>query len=483
MVADSHIIEALTFDDVLIEPSISGILPSEASLKTKLTAKISLNVPLLSAAMDTVTEFQTAIAIAKEGGIGIIHKNLSISEQALQVERVKRFESGIITHPITVNPEMTLAEIKALRLVHGFSAFPVVEGQRLVGIITKRDIVFEDDESKKAKELMSKDLITVNRMVGLDEAREILRKNKVEKLPIVDSEGNLKGLITSTDVNNEKKFPNSNKDSKGRLLVGAAVGPKDDKRVEQLLEKGADVIVLDTAHGHSVSVIDAVKRFKKAFNCEIIAGNIATSKAAEDLISAGADAVKVGVGPGSICTTRIISGIGIPQVTAIMNVAKIAEKEKIPVIADGGVKYSGDITKSIAAGASSVMIGSLFAGCEETPGKIVFLNNRKFKQYRGMGSIGAMPSGSKDRYGQGDVKDTKKLVPEGIEGVVPFKGSISEMVFQLLGGLRSGMGYAGCKTIEELRKNAKFVRITGAGLKESHPHDVMITEEAPNYSQ
>ena len=482
MFPDSESGEALTFDDVLLAPSKSSILPSEAILKTSLTRKIPLSIPLLSAAMDTVTEYAAAIAMAREGGIGIIHKNLSIEEQALQVEKVKRSEAWIIANPVTITREMTVEQIQKLRQESGFSAFPVVEGKKLVGIVTKRDLTFEDDESKTAEQIMSKDLKVSEKMLSPQEAKEFMKKNRLEKIPIVDSQGNLKGMITSTDVMNEVKYPNANKDSKGRLIVGAAVGPKDDKRVESLLGKEVDVIVLDTAHGHSSAVVDAVKRFKKQFpEIQLVAGNIATAEAAADLISAGADAVKVGVGPGSICTTRIVAGVGVPQITAIFNVSKEAEKYGVPVIADGGIKYSGDITKAIAAGASSVMIGSLFAGCEETPGKIVYLGNRKFKQYRGMGSLGAMTHGSKDRYGQSGV-DNGKLVPEGVEAVVTFKGRISEVVYQLLGGLKSGMGYTGCKTIEELRHNAKIVRITGAGLIESHPHDVKITEEAPNYS-
>lgn len=482
MVAENKIREALTFDDVLIVPAASKILPGEALLKTRLTKNITLNIPIISAAMDTVTEAATAIAIAKEGGIGFIHKNMPFERQASEVEKVKRSEFWVVTNPITVTRQTTIAEINELKAKYNIRSFPVVENGKLVGIVTNRDLLFEDDLEKKAEEIMTKDLITVNRKVEFDEAKEILHKNRVEKLPIVDDKGMLKGMITSTDIMNTTRYPNGNKDRKGRLMVGAAVGPKDDKRVEALVGKGVDVIVIDTAHGHSQNVIDAVKRFKKNYNVEIIAGNVATAEATRDLIKAGADAVKVGVGPGAICTTRIISGIGVPQITAIMDSAKEAGKYDVPIIADGGIKYSGDIAKAIAAGASSVMIGSLFAGCEETPGKSIFLNGRKFKQYRGMGSLGAMVEGSKDRYGQGDVKDKGKLVPEGIEGIVPYKGTISEVVYQLSGGLRSGMGFAGCKTIEELRKNAQLVRITNAGLRESHPHDVVITEEAPNYS-
>lgn len=475
--------DALTFDDVLLVPGYSETLPSEVSLETNLTKNIRMNIPLLSAAMDTVTEWRTAVAIAKQGGIGVIHKNLSAEEQARQVEKVKRSEFWIITEPITVSPDETIEKILLLKKAYNVSSFPVVEKGKLVGIVTNRDLLFEDNVYRKAREIMSKDLITVNRRVEFDEAKEILHKNRLEKLPIVDSEGRLKGLITMSDVTKTIKHPHANKDRKGRLRVGAAVGPNDAERARKLVEAEVDVLVLDSSHGHSKNVVEAVKRYKKEFDVEIIAGNVATADGAEALIKAGADAVKVGIGPGAICTTRVISGVGVPQISAIMGCAKAAKRHNVPLIADGGIKYSGDITKALAAGASSVMLGSLFAGCEETPGKTIFLNNRKFKQYRGMGSIGAMQEGSKDRYFQGHVQEQKKLVAEGVEGVVPYKGTVEEMVYQLLGGVRSGMGLAGAANIAELQRKAKLIRITEASLKESHPHDILVTEEAPNYFQ
>jgi IMP dehydrogenase len=482
MVAPTTVKEGLTFDDVFIVPAASNVLPSEADLRTRFTRNISINIPLVSAAMDTVTGSDTAIAIARQGGIGIIHKNMSIERQAAEVEKAKRSGYWIVTKPVTVSKDTTIAEINDLKAKYGISSFPVVDKDKLVGIVTDRDLVFQDKLQTRVKDIMTTKLITIKRKIELDDAKQILSKNKIEKLPIVDEKGRLKGLITSTDILNTIKYPHANKDRKGRVKVGAAVGPKDDKRVEALIGKEVDVIVIDTSHGHSYNVIEAVKRFKKNYDTEIIAGNIATGEAAKALIKAGADAIKVGVGPGAICTTRIIAGVGVPQITAIKEAAKAADAYNIPVIADGGIKYSGDITKALAAGASTVMIGSLFAGCDETPGKVIFLNNRKFKQYRGMGSLGAMVQGSKDRYFQGDIMEKSKLVPEGIEGIVPYKGTIAEVVYQLIGGLRSGMGLAGCATIEELRKKAKFVKITNAGLAESHPHDVAITEESPNYS-
>ncbi|PIN85569.1 MAG: IMP dehydrogenase [Candidatus Diapherotrites archaeon CG11_big_fil_rev_8_21_14_0_20_37_9] len=473
---------ALTFDDVLILPDASNVLPRNVSLKTKITPKLSLNIPILSAAMDTVTEHATAIALAREGGMGIIHKNIPADVQAGEVEKVKRAEFWIISNPITVSSNDRLITLNALRREYGINSFPVVDNGKLVGLVTNRDLLFEDDPSKKISQIMTpkKKLITEAKRVSYARAKEILHKNKIEKLPIVDKEGKLTGLITITDIQNKTKYPNAIKDDKGRLIVGAAVGPKDDKRVKELIKQEVDVIVVDTSHGHSKNVIDAVRRYKKTFDIEIIAGNIATASAAKALINAGADALKVGIGPGSICTTRIIAGIGVPQISAIMETAKSAGN--VPIIADGGIKYSGDITKAISAGASAVMLGSIFAGCEETPGKTVYLNNRKFKQYRGMGSVGAMMQGSKDRYFQADVEEEKKFVPEGIEGVVPYKGSVSEIIYQLTGGLRSGMGLAGCADISQLMKKSKMIRISPAGLKESHPHDVTITEESPNYS-
>jgi len=467
----------LTFDDVLLVPAASKILPSQVSLKTRLTGKISLNIPLASAAMDTVTEANTAIAMAQEGGIGIIHRNLTPEEQAEHVEKVKRSESWVVVNPLTVSPDQRLADILALRREHGILTFPVVKNGKLAGIVTNRDIRFEKNLGRAVSDLMTRKLVTVDHMVGIDEAKKILHKNRIEKLPVVDKNGKLKGLITMTDIEKREKHPNSNKDKEGRLIVGAAVGPNDNDRIEKLVAADVDVIVVDTAHGHSKGVVEGVRRIKKKYkDVQVIGGNIATAEAATALISAGADAVKVGVGPGAICTTRVISGVGVPQVTAISDAAKAAGK--IPVIADGGIKFSGDITKAIAAGASCVMVGSLLAGCDETPGRIIYLNNRKYKQYRGMGSLEAMKLGSASRYFQsaGD-----KLVPEGVEGVVPYKGTIGEIVHQLMGGLRSGMGYCGAETIAALRTKTKMVRITAAGMKESHPHGVMITEEAPNY--
>ncbi len=471
----------LAFDDILIVPAHSKVLPKDVSLKTRITPRISLNIPILSAAMDTVTEHSTAIAIAREGGMGIIHKNLAPEVQALEVEKVKRAEYWVISNPITISSADNISRIRALKKEFSINSFPVVDNGKLVGIVTNRDLLFEDDASKPVSGIMTprKELITVEKEVSYEEARQILHKNRIEKLPIVDKHGMLKGLITIADIRNRQKYPEALKDKRGRLIVGAAVGPKDDYRVKALVEKEADVIVVDTSHGHSRNVIEAVKRYKKEFGIEIIAGNVATAEGTKALISAGADAVKAGIGPGSICTTRVIAGVGVPQATAIMECVKAAGS--IPVIADGGIKYSGDITKAIACGASAVMIGSLFAGCEETPGKTVYMNNRKFKQYRGMGSVGAMMQGSKDRYFQSDVIEEKKFVPEGIEGAVPYKGKIAEVVYQLTGGLRSGMGLSGSAAIEELRKNSKIIRITTAALKESHPHDVSITEEAPNY--
>jgi len=472
--------KGLTFDDVLLLPAKSSVLPKDVSLRTRLTKRIELNIPLLSAAMDTVTEANTAIAIAREGGMGIIHKNMDVERQAAEVAKVKRSESLVVRDPLTVKPGMTLLEIMELKEQHGYSSFPVVEKGKLVGMLTKRDFRFESDFKKKVRELMTRDVITVHKEISTGEARKILHRHKIEKLPIVSKDGKLKGLITSTDIEKREKYPNAVKDKKGRLLVGAAVGPRDDARTELLLEEDCDAIVIDTAHGHSKNVIEAVKRFKKKFDTQIIAGNVATAQATKDLIAAGADAIKVGVGPGAICTTRIISGVGVPQVTAIRECSQ-ATRGKVPIIADGGIRYSGDITKALASGADAVMLGSLFAGCDETPGKVIYLNNRKYKQYRGMGSVGAMQRGSKDRYFQSHVSRKDKLVPEGIEGIVPYKGLVSEMVYQLLGGLRSGMGLVGATDIPCLKRKAKMVEITAASLKESHPHDIKITEEAPNY--
>src|SRR3989344_374774 len=429
----------LTFDDVLLEPGASSVSPSNADLRTKLTKTVSLNIPIISAAMDTVTEFQTAIAMAQQGGLGIIHKNMSIEEQAAHVEKVKRAEFLVVTNPITINPNTTIGEINNLMLKYNVRSFPVVENEKLVGLVTNRDLLFEENENKKAKEIMTKDLITASQNTTTESAKKILHTNKIEKLPLVDSKGHLKGLITITDIENIQKYPHANKDKKGRLVVGASIGPHDEKRIEALLDKEVDALVLDTSHGHRDVVIEAVKRYKKQFKVSIIAGNVATYEGTKALIKAGADAVKVGLGPGAICTTRVIAGVGVPQITAVMEAARAAKGTNVTIISDGGIKYSGDIVKALAAGADSVMIGSLLAGCEETPGKVIYMNSRKFKQYRGMGSLGAMEKGSKERYFQSNIRQTNKLVPEGIEGVVPYRGTIAEVIYQLTVGLRAGM--------------------------------------------
>ena len=475
--------EGLTFDDVLLVPAFSQVIPRDIELKTKLSKKITLNTPLLSAAMDTVTESRMAIAIAREGGIGIIHKNMSIEEQYDEIDKVKRSENGVIVNPFYLSPDHLVSDANDLMAKYRISGVPICENGKLVGIITNRDLRFMTDFDIKINEVMTKEnLITAPVGTTLSEAQEILRQHRIEKLPLVDDEGCLKGLITIKDIEKAVMYPNAAKDEKGRLLCGAAIGVTANMmdRVRACVEAQADVLSLDSAHGHSQNIINAVKQIKAEFpDVTLVAGNIATAEAAEDLIKAGADALKVGIGPGSICTTRIIAGIGVPQVTAIYDVAKVAAKYDIPVIADGGIKYSGDIVKALAAGANCVMLGSLFAGCAESPGEIEIYQGRNFKVYRGMGSIAAMNDGSKDRYFQ---EGAKKLVPEGVEGRVPYKGTLSDTVFQLVGGIRSGMGYCGCKTIPELQKNSKFVKITGAGLRESHPHDISITKESPNYS-
>lgn len=482
--SDKFAKEGLTFDDVLLIPQASEVTPNEIELSTHLTKNIVLHMPLMSAAMDTVTEAPMAISMAREGGIGIIHKNMTIAEQAIEVDKVKRSENGVITNPFSLSPEHTLKDADDLMGKYKISGVPVCdEDNHLIGIITNRDLRFENDFTKKIKYAMtSENLITAPEGTTLDEAQEILRKYKVEKLPIVDKDNRLKGLITIKDIEKAVRYPNSAKDSAGRLLCGAAIGVTTDalERVQAVVDAGVDVVVLDSAHGHSKNIINKVKEIKTVFpELPVIVGNIATGEAAEALIKAGADAVKVGIGPGSICTTRVVAGIGVPQITAIADVSEVAKKYCVPVIADGGIKYSGDITKAIAAGADVIMIGSLLAGCEESPGEFEIYQGRRFKVYRGMGSLAAMECGSKDRYFQ---TGSKKLVPEGVEGRVPYKGTLSDSVFQLLGGLRSGMGYCGTKTIPELKERGKFVRITGAGLKESHPHDIYITKEAPNYS-
>ena len=476
--------EGLTFDDVLLVPQASEVTPNEIELSTRLTRNIRLNVPLMSSAMDTVTEAEMAIAIAREGGIGIIHKNMTIEQQAVEVDKVKRSENGVIVNPFSLSADHTLKDADDLMARYRISGVPICdENKKLIGIITNRDLRFETDFTKKIKESMtSENIVTAPEGTTLDEAQKILSKHKIEKLPIVDNDMHLKGLITIKDIEKNIQYPNSARDANGRLLVGAAIGVTTDalERVQALVDAGVDILALDSAHGHSKNIINKVKEIKAAFpDVPVIAGNIATGEAAEALIEAGADCLKVGIGPGSICTTRVVAGIGVPQITAIYEVAKVAKKYDIPIIGDGGIKYSGDIVKAIAAGADVVMMGSLFAGCDESPGEFEIFQGRRFKVYRGMGSLAAMEKGSKDRYFQ---TGSKKLVPEGVEGRLPYKGPLSDMVFQLLGGLRSGMGYCGTKTIKDLQENGKFIRITGAGLKESHPHDIYITKEAPNYS-
>lgn len=482
--SNQNIPEALTFDDVLIIPGHSHVLPNQVQTQTRLTKKIELNIPILSAAMDTVTESKTAIVMAQCGGIGIIHRNLSIEEQALEVQKVKKSESGMILNPITMGPDEKISTAIEVMNRNNISGLPIVEHGKLLGILTHRDLRFEKNLDLKVSQLMTKELVTVTEKVTLDEAKELLHKNRIEKLLVVNKAGELRALITIKDIEKTEKNPNALKDSRGRLLVGAAVGSgeKAVQRAEALISAEVDVVVVDTAHGHSESVLETVRILKKKFpETQVIAGNIATSEAAEDLMKAGADALKVGVGPGSICTTRVIAGVGVPQLTAVQNVAKVARGSGVGVIADGGIKFSGDITKALAAGADCVMIGSLFAGTHESPGEMVLYQGRSYKIYRGMGSIGAMKSGSADRYFQDKDAAPSKFVPEGIEGMVPYRGALADNVYQLLGGIRSGMGYAGCGTIEELKNKAKFVRITSSGLKESHVHDVMITKEAPNY--
>ncbi|HEX6702147.1 MAG TPA: IMP dehydrogenase [Gaiellaceae bacterium] len=478
--------EGLTFDDVLLVPAVSHVLPNDVSTATRLTPSIELAVPVVSAAMDTVTEARLAIALAREGGIGIVHRNLSIADQVAEVDKVKRSESGMIVEPVTLRPDAPVAEALELMERYHISGVPITEdGERLVGILTNRDLRFERDTTQPVAALMtSRGLVTVPVGTTLEEAAAILGRNKIEKLPVVDAEGRLRGLITVKDIQKRVDYPNATKDERGRLRVGAAVGVGTDayERAEALAEAGVDVLVVDTAHGHHENVTAMVRRLKDALGVELIAGNIATADAAEALMSAGADALKAGVGPGSICTTRVVAGVGVPQITAVHEVAHAARRRGVPVIADGGLQYSGDIAKAIAAGADAVMLGSALAGVEESPGEVMLRQGQRFKEYRGMGSLGAMKarSFSKDRYFQGDVEDVEKLVPEGIEGRVPYKGPLRGILYQLVGGLRQAMGYCGAATIEEL-KDARFVRITGAGLRESHPHDVTITKESPNY--
>lgn len=482
MSEDKIIGEGLTFDDVLLVPAFSSVLPREVDVSSYFTREVRLNIPIASAGMDTVTEARMAIAMAREGGIGVIHKNMSIERQAKEVDRVKRSEHGVITDPIYLSPDHTIGEAVKIMEHYHISGVPITENGKLVGIITNRDIRFEEDYSRPIREVMTKEnLVTAPVGTTLEQAKEILRRYKIEKLPLVDENFNLKGLITIKDIEKARKYPNSAKDSKGRLLVAAAVGVSKEtmERVEALVAAGVDVIVVDTAHGHSENVLRTVAAIKQKYpDLQVVGGNVATKEGALALIEAGVDAVKVGVGPGSICTTRVIAGIGVPQLTAILDCARVAREKGVPIIADGGIKYSGDITKALAAGASTVMIGSLLAGTEESPGEIEIYQGRSFKTYRGMGSLGAMKEGSKDRYFQ---EEADKLVPEGIEGRVPYKGPVAETLFQLVGGLKAGMGYLGTRSIPELQEKARFIRITQAGLRESHPHDVIITKEAPNY--
>jgi IMP dehydrogenase len=477
--------EGFSFDDVLLIPSYSDVLPKDVNVGSQLTKNLALNIPFASAAMDTVTEAETSISMAREGGIGFIHRNMSIKSQAVEVDKVKKSESGMIVDPVTIHPEQKVWEVLELMRKYRISGVPVIKADQLAGIVTNRDLRFETELEKLVSEVMTKDnLITVSEGITLEDSKKLLHAHRIEKLLVVDQHGRLKGMITIKDIEKVRKYPNACKDSIGRLRVGAAVGvgPDMEERAEMLLNAGADVILIDTSHGHSKNVIEAVEKLKGTFkDIELVAGNVGNEKGAEDLIKAGVDAVKIGIGPGSICTTRIIAGIGVPQVTAIMNCKSISNKTGVPLIADGGVKFSGDITKAIGAGAHSIMIGSLFAGTEESPGEVIFYQGRSYKVYRGMGSIEAMQKGSKDRYYQSEQTEDDKLVPEGIVGRVPYRGSLSANLLQLVGGLKAGMGYVGCRTIEELREKARFLKISAAGMRESHVHDVIITKEAPNY--
>lgn len=483
---NSDIPVALTFDDVLLLPAASKVLPNEVDVRTKLTRSISMNIPLVSAAMDTVTEANTAISMAREGGIGIIHKNMSIERQAREVDKVKKSESGMIIDPVTMHPEQKIYEVLEVMEQYRISGVPIVaDGRKLVGIITNRDLRFETNLDQKVAEVMTKEnLVTASEGITLEESKILLHKNRIEKLLVVNDKGNLLGLITIKDIMKIKKYPSACKDGLGRLRAGAAVGvgPDRDARVEALVSAGVDVIAVDSAHGHAQAVVDSVPAIKRQFpEIELIAGNVATAEGAKTLAEAGADAIKVGVGPGSICTTRVVAGVGVPQITAVTECSRVAKDYQVPIIADGGVKYSGDVVKALAAGAHSVMIGSIFAGTDESPGEMILYQGRSYKVYRGMGSLGAMKEGARDRYFQEEIEEDAKLVPEGIEGRVPYKGPLASSVFQLIGGLRAGMGYVGCGTLDELQQKAKFIRITSAGLKESHVHDVIITKEAPNY--
>lgn len=481
--ADKIAGDAITFDDVLLVPQRSSVMPRDVNVGTQLTRNITINIPLISAPMDTVTESQLAIALAQEGGIGIIHRNMSIDAQCREVHKVKRSESGVILDPVTMHPNDSVTSALEQMRLHNISGVPIVaDGNKLVGILTGRDLKFLDSQEMRIEEVMTREnLITAKPNTTLDEARKIISKAKVKKLLLVDKHNTLTGMITMRDIERLREFPHTTKDMRGRLRVGAAVGVRDEERIEALIREGVDIICIDSAHGHSDNVIDTVKAVRKRYDIDIIAGNIATGEAAADLIEQGADAVKVGVGPGSICTTRIVTGVGVPQITAISNAAAVAKDAGIPVIADGGIRHSGDITKALAAGADSVMMGSLFAGLDESPGHVVIYKGRRFKEYRGMGSLGAMEQGSADRYSQGDVVQRDKLVPEGIEGRVPYRGSLQDIVHHLVGGLRSGMGYCGTQTIGDLQAHGQFYRVSGASMIESHPHDVFITKEASNY--
>ncbi len=477
--------ESYSFDDVLLVPNYSDVLPKDCNTQTQLTRNLKLNIPIVSAAMDTVTEFAAAISMAREGGIGIIHRNMSIESQAVEVDKVKKSESGMIVDPVTIHPDQKVEEVLNVMAKYRISGVPVTKGEQLVGIVTNRDLRFETEMDKKISDVMTKEnLVTVPEGIGLQDSKKLLHEHRIEKLLVVDEKERLKGMITIKDIEKIKKYPNACKDRMGRLRVGAAIGVGEDRleRAQALLDAGADVICIDTSHGHSLNVMDTVRELKSTFNSiEVIAGNVATAKGAEDLIEAGVDGVKIGIGPGSICTTRIVAGIGVPQVTAIMNCKAVSNKTGVPLIADGGIKFSGDVAKSVAAGAHTIMIGSLFAGTDESPGETILFQGRSYKVYRGMGSLEAMKKGSKDRYYQTEQEEDDKLVPEGIVGRVPYRGSLRSNIHQLVGGLKAGMGYVGCRTIEELRDKGRFIKISAAGLRESHVHDVIITKEAPNY--
>ncbi|MBS3759051.1 MAG: IMP dehydrogenase [Desulfobacterales bacterium] len=478
--------EAYSFDDVLLLPNYSDVLPSEVNTSTRLTRNLALNIPLVSAAMDTVTEARTAISMARAGGIGFVHRNMSIKDQCREIEHVKKSESGMIIDPVTTEPDVPISSVLKLMERYHISGVPVTKGHKLAGIVTNRDLRFETNLEKPVSEVMTRqNLITVEEGIDLEDSKKLLHEHRIEKLLVVNKEGRLTGMITIKDIEKIRKFPNACKDGLGRLRVGGAIGVGEDMeaRAEALIQAGVDVVVIDTSHGHSANVINAIKILKNGFpDVDLIAGNVGTAKGAEELINAGADGIKVGIGPGSICTTRVVAGIGVPQLTAIMNCRSISNKSGVPLIADGGVKYSGDLTKALGSGAHSVMIGGLFAGTEESPGEKIIFQGRSYKAYRGMGSVEAMTQGSKDRYYQGEEEADDKLVPEGIVGRVPYRGTLTENIFQLIGGLKSGMGYVGCRTIEELREKARFIKISPAGLRESHAHDVIITKEAPNYS-